>query len=237
MEKLSRIPKLRDGTNCQLILSDVMMPEMDGFTLLEKVKSNDRFCSIPFILLTARADINDKLRGLRIGVDDYMTKPFEVEELLLRIKKLIGNAKSRKTTIDNRQSIIEPEIQLLKVEKPSTVNRQPSTVDLDWLKQVEDIAKREIRNKQFKLDDLAAEMFISKRQLIRKIKNFTGLTPTRYIRTLRLQMAKDILEKGESHTITAVSYATGFENPTYFAQLFKKEFGKHPQEYLADVSA
>jgi DNA-binding response OmpR family regulator len=225
-----------------LILSDVMMPEMDGFTLLEKVKADDRFCSIPFILLTARADIQDKLKGLRIGVDDYMTKPFEVDELLLRIKNLIANVKSRQLTVSSEQLAVKsnPQTEIDEQKetvngKPSseaTVNRQPSTVDLEWLAKVETIAKREVRNSKYSVEDLAYEMHMSRSQLYRKLKQTTGLTPNRYFRNVKLHHAKYLLENEDIQTLTEVTYAIGFENITHFVKLYEAEFGKRPHDYL-----
>ena len=242
---LMRLDRVNSGANSQqatrnpqLILSDVMMPEMDGFTLLEKVKSDDRFCSIPFILLTARADMNDKLRGLRIGVDDYMTKPFEVDELLLRIKNLINNAKNR---LVEKTEEIQPKAKSVAKEQKTaeqlaTGNSQPATVkDLTWLEQVENIIKRELRNKQLKMEDIAQEVFVSRRQFGRKIKQITGLSPSAYMRKVRLQVAKNIFETEDSYTISEVSYAVGFENVSYFSKIYQETYGKHPQDYLIKV--
>ena len=230
--------------NPQLVLSDVMMPKMDGFTLLEKVKSDDRFCSIPFILLTARADINDKLRGLRIGVDDYMTKPFEVDELLLRIKNLIQNSKNR--SIQETEEVQSKEKSILKkketteqlktqtiLTKLDRVNSELKTLDLDWLEQVETIAKREIRNSKYSVEDLAYELHMSRSQLYRKLKKITGLTPNRYFRKVKLHQAKTILETEDVYTVTEVAYAIGFENVSHFTKLYQEEFGKRPHDYLS----
>jgi DNA-binding response OmpR family regulator/anti-sigma regulatory factor (Ser/Thr protein kinase) len=225
--------------NWQLVLSDVMMPEMDGFTLLEKVKTNDDFCSIPFILLTARADIQDKLHGLRIGVDDYMTKPFEVEELLLRIRNLITNSKNRVFEIDEEEVENTPALTAIprtakkKVEEKIIEKVQITSADIEWLSQVETIVKRELRNKQFTIDLLADEIFVSKRQFARKVKLITGLPPGAYVRNIRLQEARKVFETEETFTVSEVSYRVGFENVSHFSKLFKKEFGKRPQEYLS----
>ena len=214
-----------------LILSDVMMPEMDGFTLLEKVKSDDNFCSIPFILLTARADMKDKLKGLRIGVDDYMTKPFEVEELLLRIKNLIANAKSRGVELKEERNKIK--LAVKSTNQPITNHQSPvTTQDLDWLAKVEVIAKREVRNSKYTVEDLAYEMHMSRSQLYRKLKQTAGLTPNRYFRNVKLHQAKYILENEEVHTLTEIAYAVGFENITHFVKLYETAFGKRPHDYL-----
>ncbi len=247
--------------NPQLILSDVMMPEMDGFTLLEKVKASEEFCSIPFILLTARADIQDKLHGLRIGVDDYMTKPFEVEELLLRIRNLIANSKNRSSELPIQNDIPPKDQERLKIEQitdnpeasgqlvtgnsqPETClpNRQarnpkpasPTKTELEFLAQAEAIVKREIKNRQFTVEDLASELYVSKRQLARKIKKTTGLPPGKYLREIKLHEAKRMLETTDVYTITEVCVAIGLDNVTHFSKSFEERFGKKVQAYLVD---
>jgi len=229
---LEALQQLTTGTP-QLILSDVMMPEMDGFTLLEKVKGHDQFCSIPFILLTARADIQDKLHGLRIGVDDYMIKPFDPEELLLRIKNLITNARSRNVI----EPILMKEISGTSIEgsTPNVTEKESTEVtniDLRFLEKVEAIAKREVSNRFFSIENMAGELYVSKRQLSRKIKKTTGLTPNKYLREVRLHQAKRILETKEIFTVSEVAIAVGFENPTYFARIFEERFGKNIKEYM-----
>ncbi len=242
VEALDYLTNYQSLITNHLILSDVMMPEMDGFTLLEKVKADDRFCSIPFILLTARADINDKLRGLRIGVDDYMTKPFEVDELLLRIKNLIANSKSRGLIVDSKQLSVESEQSTENIQQESenqqlvTHNPRPATVkDLQWLEKVEAIAQREVRNPNYKLDDLAHELLMSKSKLYQQIKKTTGLTPMKYLKLVKLQKAKQLLETTEVYTLTELCCAIGFENTTHFAKSYEKEFGKRPHDLLTKM--
>jgi signal transduction histidine kinase/DNA-binding response OmpR family regulator/streptogramin lyase len=236
-----------NNSTINTILSDVMMPEMDGFTLLEKVKSDDRFCSIPFILLTARADMKDKLRGLRIGVDDYMTKPFEVDELLLRIKNLIANSKNRvieeiqevkpkgKSEVKEQKTTKQPVTNSSHEARPSNHQSLVTNHDMQWLEQVENIIKRELRNKQLKMEDIAQEVFLSRRQLGRRIKQITGLSSSAYMRSVRLQVAKNILETEDNYTISEVSYSVGFENPSYFSKIYQEAYGKHPQDYLIKI--
>ena len=206
-----------------LILSDVMMPKMDGFTFLEKVKAHEQFCGIPFILLTARADIQNKLQGLRIGVDAYMTKPFELEELLIRVKNLLGN-------VQNRQFEIT---EIASATKKESIY-QPTKADIAWLKEMETIALREIQNKNFVMEDLAKELLISYSSFRRKVKQITGLSPNRYIRSIRLHQAKYILESQEVKTLKGVAFAVGFDGLTHFNKLFETEFGKRPHAYLEE---
>ena len=220
-----------------LILSDVMMPEMDGFALLKEVKKTAEFCAIPFIILTARADIQDKLQALRIGVDDYMTKPFEAAELLLRIKNLLANAKNRMgkeelAELPHAKSQREIKQPTLAQTNKGIPQNQLTTQDLAWLSQLETLALKELKNKNFTTDILVRELYISKSQLFRKIKRITGLTPMRYIKLLRLQKAKRILETEDVLTLTEVCFAVGLENTTHFANAYEAEFGKRPHELL-----
>ncbi len=214
-----------------LILSDVMMPKMDGFTLLEKVRSQDEYCGIPFILLTARADMEDKLKGLRIGVDAYMTKPFEIEELQLRIKNLLANASNRKF-IPDEEAVVGQDKKQDTIPSEDAPVYQPTKVDIEWLQQVETIAMSELHNKNFKMEDLAKALLIGHRSMHRRIKQITGLTPNRYIRSIRLHQAKKLLETQQVETQKEVALAVGFDGSSHFSKLFEAEFGKHPQYYL-----
>ena len=205
-----------------LIISDVMMPVMDGIDFLQKVKNDPRFCLFPFIILTARADSKNKLQALTIGVDDYMVKPFEAKELLLRIENLLKNVSGR--------SLPAPTIEV--EEDPATIEQAPqetiAPIDLEWLKQVEEIAYREIQNSQFTFEQMARELLVSRRHMARKIKQITGLSPLQYLREIKLQKARQILEEQNISTLKEVSYAIGFENPSYFAKLYEERFGLRP---------
>ena len=116
--------------------------------------------------------------------------------------------------------------------KPTNHQSLITNHDLKWLKEAENIIEKELTNKQFKLSDLAGELFISQRQMSRKIKTITGLTPNRYIRSIRMHNAKVLLETGEIKTITEVALSVGLENTSHFTRLFKQEFGRRPHDYL-----
>lgn len=213
-EGLEKLPT----ANCQLILSDVMMPIMDGFEFLEKVKANDKWRGLPFIMLTARAELETRLNALRIGVDDYLLKPFDEEELLVRVKNLVANYKERKSFIEE-ESLEE-----------SIVSTEPiiSLADQQWLEQTEKLILKEMGSSVFSNDHLADLLSVSRDVLYKKVKSLTGLTPTKYTRVIRLQQAKVLLQQGKS--VKEVSYEVGFQKPEYFSKLFKKEFGKLPSE-------
>lgn len=207
-----------------LILSDVMMPEMDGFALLNRVKAHAEWRNIPMILLTARAAREDRLQALGVGVDDYLTKPFDVAELRARIRNLLSNYQERKQWRQkewaSQSSSLNPE------EKPESWQE-------GWLQKARDIVEREIGNRKFKVSDLAAEMNISESQLLVKMKQITGLTPNEFIRELKLQKARILLENKARSTIAEVAYAAGFNTPGYFSKVYEKRFGKRPGDYFS----
>ncbi|MFK7950128.1 MAG: ATP-binding protein [Saprospiraceae bacterium] len=201
------------------ILSDIMMPVMDGYQLLTHLKSKAYLRNIPVVMLTARADMQDKLKALRIGVDDYMLKPFDEEELLTRIANLLANYEVRQSFLKAETTIVEK----------STNEILISDDDQKWLENLENLIIKEMNNSLFSNDYLAETLFISTKTLYRKVKTLTGLTPTKYIRTIRLQKSKILLEAGKSVSETA--HEVGFQKVEYFSKLFKKEFGKSPSEY------
>jgi YesN/AraC family two-component response regulator len=199
-----------------------MMPVMDGFEFLEKVKAHPQWRQIPFIMLTARAEIQTKLKALRIGVDDYLLKPFEEEELLVRIENLLNNYELRE---EYRQSDISNK----------NANDTPANIsdrDAAWLRKLEDTVKKEMNNSLFGNDYLAEQLNINRNTLYHKIKSLTGLTPNQYVRTIRLRVAKELLESGQIKTLTEITTKVGFQKNDYFSKIFKKEFGKSPMTYI-----
>jgi signal transduction histidine kinase/DNA-binding response OmpR family regulator len=216
-----------------LIISDVMMPEMDGFTLLEALKQSQAYCNIPVIMLTALADTRHKLKALHTGVDDYLTKPFLSTELLARAANLINNAAGRSKTIHSDEDeltvdiVDEPVLQLMSEPEP-----EPSPADLGWLAEVETQVRKHTGKSDLTLAGLSYELAISERQLFRRIKAITGLTPNKYIRAIRLQIAREAIESGKYRTIAEVSYAAGFDTPAYFSKLFKECYGRDVNELL-----
>ncbi len=228
---------LQDKENAlpNLIVSDVMMPEMDGFTLLKYCKESVRLRSIPIIMLTARSATQDKLNALTIGVDDYLTKPFLVDELLVRIKNLLWNVQQRsifeleEKAGEESKLVDTTEVVLEEEEAPVP---QVSENDLHWIKDLEQIALEEADDPDFGVEKLAQKIGMSRRNLQRRLKSITGLSPGQYLKEIRLQMAKDLLERGVYKTIAEVAYATGFTTPYYFSQIYEKRFGKKVSAYF-----
>ncbi|MCB0376534.1 MAG: helix-turn-helix domain-containing protein, partial [Sinomicrobium sp.] len=195
--------------------SDIMMPRMDGIALAKTLKEDERLRNIPFITLTARSGEADKITTLRIGIDDYLTKPFNPEELEVRAANLIHNYKARRMV-----SITDPG----EVTASGYQDIMVTAMKEEVLKHLEDTA--------FTTDDLAASQNMSLSSLKRFLKKHTGLNPGRFIREIRLQQARRLLESGQYPTVQEVTYAVGFENASHFTKLFSERFGKKPSEYL-----
>lgn len=212
---------LQTKVHCQLVLSDIMMPVMDGYQLLEKLKSTDDYRHISVIMLTARADIQDKLKALRIGVDDYLLKPFEEEELLARIENLLKNATLKLSQDDNIEK---------QTDKPEKTTL--SEADQNWLISIEENILQYMDDSRFSIEFLSELMGMSRRQLQRRIKNFVGLTPKEYINEVRLHEVRGLLQTGELKSVAQAAEKGGYSNANYFSQQFKKRFGKVPSEYL-----
>lgn len=228
-----------------LIVSDVMMPIMDGFSMLERIKEHPNWRSLPMIMLTARASEEDKLKALTIGVNDYIIKPFSTEELLVRIKNLLQNYEARQLW---KQELILTANNIRAQENNSTITKkEPLTLasssikdeevevsvkDLQWMKEVEDQIRANIQEEDFEMSVLAKKLFISKRQLDRKIVKITGLTPAKLVKEVRLQTARTYLEKGTFDTIAEVSFAVGFKTASHFSKIYQARFGKKPIDFF-----
>jgi DNA-binding response OmpR family regulator/anti-sigma regulatory factor (Ser/Thr protein kinase) len=201
-----------------LIVSDVMMPEMDGFELCNKLKKDERTSHIPLILLTAKADIKDKIEGLETGADDYIMKPFDAKELQVRIKNLIEQRKKLRERFS-----IEATIPIKKGKY--------SQIDGQFLKKVMGVIEKHISESEFSLDDFSKEIGMSRLQLHRKIRALTNHSPHNFIRFVRLKHAAELLSKGAG-SISEIAYDFGFSNPSHFTRVFKEQFGKSPSDYI-----
>jgi signal transduction histidine kinase/DNA-binding response OmpR family regulator len=208
-----------------LIISDLMMPIMDGHEFLGVVKNNDKLTGIPFIMLTARAILQDKLKALRIGVDDYITKPFEEEELLVRVENLLVNN-------EERIKFIQYEQENTQNVKEKGTNLTISAEDRKWLEDFENQIIKHLGSSLFTVDYLVELMDLGRTSLYKKVKTLTGLSPNQYIKVIRLKLAKDYLENKKYKTIKEVGKHVGFAKVDYFSTIFKKEYGKSPSSYF-----
>ncbi|HEY0742928.1 MAG TPA: two-component regulator propeller domain-containing protein [Chryseosolibacter sp.] len=203
-----------------LIVSDIMMPEMDGIELCKKLKSDSTTSHIPVILLTARAAEDQKLEGFGSGANDYITKPFNFEILQLRIKNLISQRESIQKHFTRHMEIKGSEIE---------VTSQDEKLVKNAIKAVED----NLTNKDFSVEELSRQMGMSRVLLYKKILALTGKTPIEFIRVIRLQRAAQLLEKSQ-FTVSEIAYQVGFNNPKYFARYFKEEFHVLPSAYALE---
>ncbi|MBC8401643.1 MAG: response regulator [Candidatus Marinimicrobia bacterium] len=205
-----------------LIVSDIMMPKMDGVEFCKQIKSDERTSHIPVILLTAKADIESKLEGLETGADDYLTKPFEAKELKARVKNLI----------DQRRQLRE---RFRKEINPDPDDMPISPLDTEFLQNAMKAVNRHLEEPEFGVAELSKELFTSRQHLYRKLQALLGLTGQEFIRSIRLKRAARMLR---SHTdqITQIAYKTGFNNPSYFTECFRKEFGQTPSSYEKQYS-
>jgi DNA-binding response OmpR family regulator len=202
-----------------LIVSDVMMPGMDGFQLCEKLKTDERTSHIPVILLTARASEGSKLEGLETGADDYIIKPFNSKELEIRIKNLI----------EQRQKLRE---RFTKDVTLSPKDISVTSADERFLNRAIAIIETHIGDQDFGVDIFGREIGLSHSQLHRKIRALTNHSPVEFIRTIRLKRALSLL-KQKYGNVAEIAFEVGFNNPSYFTECFRKQFGKSPSDYTA----
>ncbi|TAK50592.1 MAG: response regulator transcription factor, partial [Saprospiraceae bacterium] len=202
-----------------LIISDVMMPEKDGFEVCQTLKTDVRTSHIPIVMLTAKADIASKIEGLESGADAYLAKPFNKQELLVRLKKLMELRKNLQQYY--RSIAFLPE----GAEAPAK-----EKIENTFLQKVRDIVVAHLPDPEFELPRLCREVTMSYSQLYRKLMALTGHPPTHFIRDARLAKAKALLLETEL-TVAEVAYDTGFTDPGYFTRVFTKEFGMSPTEF------
>jgi YesN/AraC family two-component response regulator len=197
-----------------IIVSDVMMPVMDGFAFLKKVKSNPRTSHIPAILLTARTDQAGKLEGLEKGAEAYLTKPFQKEELFIRIRKLL---ELRKTLQQRYRSMEE-------------IPYEPASgfpLEDQFMSRIREILDSQLDNETFGITELCRELAMSRTQVYRKFSALTDMTVHQYLRRFRLHQAKKLLLRSDL-PVSQVALEVGISNPSYFSRAFTKEFGINP---------
>ena len=205
-----------------IVVSDVMMPRKDGLTLCEELKSHELTAHIPIILLTAKAAIEAKLKGLRTGADDYLTKPFNTEELLARMDNLVEmRRRLRERSAQRPTALSAPQ-----AEGAAEFLSEP---DRAFLEKANRVMDEHLADEQFSVDDFAQKMLISRAQLYRKIKALTDQNTSDYIRRYRLDRAYQMLKSGTGR-VGEVSLLVGFSNEKYFSTVFKEHFGVSPSQ-------
>jgi signal transduction histidine kinase/ligand-binding sensor domain-containing protein/DNA-binding response OmpR family regulator len=195
-----------------LIISDVMMPKMDGFELCNKLKTDEKTSHIPIIMLTAKATSKDKIEGYETGADDYIMKPFDATELQVRIKNLIEIRRKLQEKFSSDDFVIPKEL---------------SSIDEEFMKRVLQVLNEHISEEEFSIEELGKEAAMSRKHLHRKLKALTGKSPSQFMRSLRLTKARNLI-KEKRGTISEISFMVGFSSPIYFNKCFKEEFGYSP---------
>ncbi|MBK9013984.1 MAG: response regulator [Saprospiraceae bacterium] len=210
-----------------LVVTDVMMPVMDGYEVCRFLKNDERTSHIPVIMLTAKAGLESRLEGLELGADAYLAKPFHREELLVQIRNLLA---VRRRLQRHYRSVagIGGEHFPIKLTKPAA----PVMTESEdyFVKKLRRVVDAHLDDYEFNVEGLCREIGLSHSHLHRKLTALTGCSATKFIRQIRLSKAKELLEN-PGLTITAVAFDTGFNDPGYFGRVFKQEFGMTPVEW------
>ncbi len=208
--------KLAEEVMPDLIVCDIMMPGMDGLEYCEALKNDVKTSHIPIILLTARAEESERIQGLETGADDYLTKPFNPRELLVRVNNLI----------ENRQKLRE-KFSTNAIIKPGEISVTPR--DRVFMEKLVKVVEDNISNEKYSIEDLSRDVGMSQSQLHRKLKALVNQTTNHFVRSIKMHRAKELLER-DAGTIAEVAYMVGYEDPGYFTKSYKAFFGQLPSE-------
>lgn len=206
------------------IITDVMMPEMDGLTMVRQIKQNPNICHIPIIVLSAKASLDDRLEGLKAGIDDYITKPFSATYLRQRVENIIS---LRRMLQQNwlGSSMADAKHKEYKLETPHIVD-----ADQQMMEQLMKYIESRIDDENLKIEDMAEAVHLGRTVFYGKIKALVGMAPFDFLRHVRMQRAEDLVAKSKM-SFSQIAYAVGFTDPKYFTKCFKKETGMTPSEY------
>ena len=208
-----------------LVVSDVMMPEMDGFTLLRMIKTNMNISHIPVVMLTSKAAVANRLEGLEKGADAFLAKPFDMDELHVVINNLISKNLRLKGKYSGSQQ-----------QKDKVEEKQVKGNDEALMERIMKVVNEHLDDSDFNVETLTKEVGISRAQLHRKMKEMTGLPVSEFIRNIRLEQAARLLEE-QKINVTQVAYTVGFSNLAHFSTVFKKQFGVTPTEFIEQKQA
>ena len=209
------LQKLREQ-EYQLVVLDVMMPGMDGIECCRRLKGELQTCHIPVILLTACSLDEQRIQGYDGGADSYISKPFNSQLLLSRIRNLIANHKQLKQFFGDNQSI----------EKESV-----SELDKDFVTRFKTLVGEKMKDPELNVEDLGRDMGMSRVQLYRKLKSLTNYSPNELLRRMRLKKAASLLAASDM-TVAEIAYEVGFSSPSYFTKCYKEQFGESPTDFL-----
>ena len=209
-----------------LIISDVMMPEKDGFEVVEALKNDERTSHIPIILLTAKADVESRIKGLRRGADAYLSKPFNQEELLVTV----GNLLEMRRKLQEKYGKLEIgnlEIGKQTAEAPSSLTPHPSSLEDVFLQKFRSIVEANLSDTDFEMPQLERALAMSRSHIFRKVKALTGKSPSLFIRSIRLHHGRHLLQT-TSLTVSEIAFEVGYSALNNFSDAFMEEFGERP---------
>ncbi len=201
-----------------IVLSDLMMPIMSGSEMCSKIKNNFSVCHIPVVLLTAQTAVEFNIEGLRLGADDYITKPFNVKALITRCNNLVNGRKLLQEKF-SRQTDFTPRL------------IATNNLDREFLEKAQDVIEKHIDNSEFDVPFFSREMALGRTKLFSKIKGITGQTPNDFIITVKMKKAAALLNNNPEYNISDITYMLGFSSPKYFAKCFKEQFGVSPSTF------
>ena len=210
-----------EKNSVDIIISDILMPEMSGLELCDKVKNNAAYSHLPLILLSAKTDTITKIDGLRKGADVYIDKPFSIEQLKAQITSILENRSNI------RKKFIESPLQYFKQNADNSENAE-------FIKKLNAFILENMSDEKFSIDNLSSEFAISRTSFQKKIKNITGVTPNDYIKLIRLNKSAELLSTGK-YRINEVCFIVGFNTPSYFSKCFFEHFGKLPKDFMQNI--
>jgi signal transduction histidine kinase/ligand-binding sensor domain-containing protein/DNA-binding response OmpR family regulator len=202
-----------------LIISDLMMPKMDGNELTRILKNDERTSHIPIIILTAKSGQESKIEGLQTGADDYLTKPFDVNELRVRVENLINIRKKLQEKFSKGEFLSK------------RVEKKLKSIDEKFLAKVIEVIEKHLSEEEFSIEECSSEVGLSRTHFHKKLRALVGKSPSQYLRTVRLHRAKQMIEE-EKGNVSEVAYSVGFSSPAYFSRCFKEEFGYPPSNII-----
>lgn len=217
--------KIVQSKEVDLIVSDVMMPEMDGLELTRTIKGDANYNHLPIILLTAKAQEQDEEEGLEAGADEFLTKPFRLKDLKLRIDNIIENRKRMQTEFSQESA-----------EETRQKVAKPLTPDEIFLNRVLSFVHQHLDDEEYDRDALAADMGASASTLYNKLRSITGMNVSAFIRDIRMKEARRMAEENPTLRVSDLAYSVGFHDPRYFSTCFKKQFGIQPKEFLDSLT-
>jgi AraC-like DNA-binding protein len=200
---------------------------MDGNEMTRRLKNDEKTCHIPIILLTAKSGQDSKLEGLELGADAYITKPFSMKELQVRIKSLIDVRRRLQEKFSKGEYLAKPEENLSRLGRAKAETY--SKLDEKYMSRLMEVINAHLSEEEFSIEEIGEEVGMSRAQIYRKLKALTGKSPSLFLRTIRLSKARQMIQNKEA-SISEIAYLVGFSSPAYFSRCFREEFGHTPSE-------